>query len=171
MRDTKMQQPSSTSTQMIYQKVVNFFSQDEWSFTSNNEDKAILMSFQGENGTWNCYAQVNEEQLIFYSIYPRIAEGRQRSSVAEFITRANSGIVSGNFEMDYEDGTIRYKTGIDIDGEELTLDIIMRLVYTNVVMMDKYLPGLIAVMEEEKFPIEAIAKIEEATSTSKTSSI
>lgn len=162
-------QPSSTSKQTIYQKVFNFFSQDDWSFTSNDEEKAILMSFQGENGTtWNCYAQVNEdeEQFIFYSICPRMAKGEQLSTVAEFITRTNNGLISGNFEMDYEDGEIRYKTGIDIDSEELTSNVIMRLVYANVVMMNKYLPGIIAVIDKDVSPIKAIAQIEKQTESS-----
>lgn len=70
-------------------------------------------------------------------------------------------MVIGNFEMDLDDGEIRYKTSIDIDGDELTPDIIKRLVYANVTMMDEYLPGIIGVIEKDVSPVDAIAKIEE----------
>lgn len=35
-----------------------------------------------------------------------------RPGVAEFITRANYGLIRGNFEMDFNDGELRYKTTI-----------------------------------------------------------
>jgi hypothetical protein len=49
--------------------------------------------------------------------------------VAEFLTRANSGMVIGNFELDFADGEIRYKTSIDVEGDKLSYAIIKRLVY------------------------------------------
>jgi hypothetical protein len=80
--------------------------------------------------------------------------------LAEFITRTNYGLIVGNFEMDFADGEIRYKTSIDIDGDELTSEIIKHLVYANVTMMDEYLPGIIAVIEKDVSPVDAIAQIE-----------
>jgi len=44
----------------------------------------------------------------------------KRGAVAEFINRANYGIIIGNFEMDFADGEIRYKTSIDVQGDKLT---------------------------------------------------
>ena len=32
----------------------------------------------------------------------------KRQDIAEYLTRANYGMVMGNFEMDYSDGEIRY---------------------------------------------------------------
>ena len=158
-----------TSTQIIFQKVVNFFTQDDWSFTRIQGEQALRLGFQGDNGTWNCYAKAREEQeqFIFYSICPLLAPKNKRSAVAEFITRANYGMIIGNFEMDFKDGEIRYKTSIDIYGDELTSDIIKRLVYANVTMMDEYLPGIIAVIEKNVSPGDAINSIEgRAPSTS-----
>ncbi|BAZ08733.1 hypothetical protein NIES4071_05390 [Calothrix sp. NIES-4071] len=70
-------------------------------------------------------------------------------------------MITGNFEMDFDDGEIRYKTSIDIDGDELTQDIIKRLVYANVTMMDEYLPGIIIVIEKDVSPVDAIRSIEQ----------
>ncbi len=49
-------------------------------------------------------------------------------AVAEFITRANFGIVIGNFEIDFSDGEIRYKTSIDVEGDRPSFALIKRLV-------------------------------------------
>jgi hypothetical protein len=152
----------TTSTQPIFQAIVNFFTQDDWSFTRIQGEQALRLGFQGENGIWNCYAQAREEQeqFAFYSICPILAPESKRAALAEFITRANYGLVVGNFEMDYGDGEIRYKTSIDVAGDEFTSDMIKRLVYANVTMMDEYLPGIVAVIEKDVSPGDAIARLE-----------
>ena len=54
---------------------------------------------QGENGSWTCYAQTREDdqQFLFYALCPIRAPDKKRAAVAEFITRANYGMVIGNF--------------------------------------------------------------------------
>jgi hypothetical protein len=66
----------------------------------------------------------------------------------------------GNFELDFADGEIRYKTSIDVEGVSLTFPQIKRLVYTNVTMMDEYLPGIMSVIDGDVLPEDAIAQIE-----------
>ena len=76
------------------------------------EKSALRLGCTGENGEWTCYAQIREEpgRFIFYSVPAAKAPEARRAAVAEFITRVNYGMVLGNFEMDYSDGEIRYKT-------------------------------------------------------------
>lgn len=62
----------------------------------------------------------------------------------------------GNFEMDFTDGEIRYKTSIDVEGDKLSSALIKRLVYANVMMMDEYLPGIVSVTEGDMEPKDAI---------------
>ena len=57
----------------------------------------------------------------------------------KFLIRANYGMMIGNFEMDFTDGEIHYKTSIDVEGDKLSSALIKRLVYANVMMMDEYL--------------------------------
>ncbi|MCP2729201.1 YbjN domain-containing protein [Symplocastrum sp. BBK-W-15] len=92
---------------------------------------------------------------------PISAPESKRLAIAEFITRANYGMMIGNFELDFSDGEIRYKTGIDVEGDKLTSALINHLVYANLTMMDEYLPGIRAVIENNVFPQDAIAQIEQ----------
>ena len=128
-------------------------------------DSALRLSYQGKNGQWNCYAQVREEQqqFIFYSICPLQIPEAKRIAIAEFITRANYGLLIGNFELDFSDGEVRYKTSIDVEGNRLNFDSIQNLVYTNVSIMDEYLPGIIAVVENNVSPEDAVISIEEGS--------
>ena len=84
----------------------------------------------------------------------------RRHKVAEFITRVNYGMVIGNFEMDYEDGEMRYKTSIDIEGTELAASMIRQLVYANLVITDRYLPGIMRVIYSDESPVDVLDSIE-----------
>jgi hypothetical protein len=155
--------PETDANPGIYPALIEFFTQDDWPFSKVQGEMALQIPCQGENGTWLCYARAQEEQqqFIFYSICPIAIPKPKRSKLAEFITRANYGMTIGNFELDYTDGEIRYKTSIDVEGEKLTSALIKRLVYTNVAMMDEYLPGIRAMIEEGLGAEAAIQATEE----------
>jgi hypothetical protein len=152
----------TTSSKQIFQEIVNFFTEDDWPFTKLQGDPVLLTAFQGENGKWTCYAKarIEQEQFVFYSICPINAPQDKRMIVAEFLTRANSGTIVGNFELDFADGEIRYKTSIDVKGDLLSSTLIKQLVYANVMMMDEYLPGIKSVIKDDVSPADAIAQIE-----------
>ena len=146
----------------IYQAIIHFFSEDDWSFTKLKGEPVLQMAFRGKNGEWTCYAKAREEQqqFVFYSICPIAAPEDKRPAIAEFLTRANYGMTIGNFELDFNDGEIRYKTSIDVESDRLTSALIKTLVYTNVSMMDEYLPGIRAVLKGQT-PAAAVRTIEQ----------
>ncbi len=152
-----------SASETILETLIDFFTQDDWSFVRLQEQPVLRMNFQGDNGQWNCIAQAREaqNQFVFYSICPINAPAEKRLAVAEFITRANDNLIVGNFELDFSDGQIRYKTSIDIQNSRLDFVLIKPLVYVNVLMMDRYLPGIMAVIYGRISPAEAIAQIEE----------
>src|SRR3954452_20971539 len=108
----------------IFNAVVQYLTDDGWKFTVLEEDMdllALTLSFKGQSGSWQCFAIVDEEKqwLRFYSMLPVHAPEAKRPAVAEFITRANYGMMLGNFEMDFADGEVRFKTSIDCEGGEM----------------------------------------------------
>ena len=58
--------------------------------------------------------------MLFYSVLPLNVPCGQASAIAEFITRANYGMALGNFELDFNDGEVRYKTSVDVTETEIT---------------------------------------------------
>lgn len=142
--------------------VVGFFSEDDWPFTQLENTTILRTGFSGDNGNWACFAQVREEQqqFVFYSILSIKVPEEKRPAIAEFLTRANYGMIIGNFELDFRDGEVRYKTSIDVEDDRLSFALIRRLVYPNVFTMDRYLPGIMAVTYGQASPAEAIGQIE-----------
>jgi hypothetical protein len=152
----------SQTASSLFTTVTNFFEKEDWSSAKIPEHTAIRLVFRGKNGQWNCYAKVNEDQriFVFYSVCPLAAPESKRTAIAEFIARANYGMLIGNFELDFTDGEIRYKTSIDVQGDFLSFELIKQLVYANVTMMDEYLPGIMSVIHSDVLPEDAIAQIE-----------
>jgi hypothetical protein len=152
----------ATSSKQILEEIIDFFTEDDWPFTKIKGEPVLRMAFQGDNGKWTCYAKarVEQEQFVFYSVCPVNAPENKRLAIAEFLTRANSGMIIGNFELDFADGEIRYKTSIDVQGDFLSFELIKQLVYANVTMMDEYLPGIMSVIDGDVSPLDAIAQIE-----------
>ena len=146
----------------IQDTVIRFFNDAEWTFTRHSEQPILQMGFQGDNGQWNCFAQTNEEneRFAFYSVCPVTIPEHKRSLMAEFVARANYGLVIGNFELDFEDGEVRYKTSIDVEGDRLTEALVQQLVYANIATMDAYLPGIMRVIYSDVSPAQAVAQIE-----------
>ena len=104
-------------------------------------------------------------QFIFYSILDTFVPEESRQKMAEFMARANYDLLIGNFEMDFRDGEMRFKTSIDVEDteENFTSQIIRQMVYANVVTTDRYFPGIMKVMYDSLCsPIEAIEHIEGA---------
>ena len=140
-----------------------FFKDDGWPFQQLEGQPILQVGFQGDNGQWTCFAQAREEQaqLVFYSVCAAKAPEAKRPALAEFLTRANYGLIMGNFELDWRDGEVRYKTSIDVEGDRLTPALVKQMAYANVVMMDRYLPGIMRVIYGDVSPAEAIAEIDE----------
>jgi hypothetical protein len=81
--------------------------------------------------------------------------------VAEFISRVNFGLVSGNFEMDWTDGEVRFKTGIELTGVTPTTELVAALVQPNLSAVLRYLPDLLMVIRNEADPVTAREECEE----------
>ncbi len=146
----------------VFDQMKAFFDADDWKYEEMEGRPVLRMGFSGDDGQWRCFAQAREEQqqVVFYSVASVQAPEDRRAAMAEFITRANYGMIIGNFEMDFSDGEIRYKTSFDTEGTDLTNGIMKQLVYANVLTMDRYLKGIMAVAFGGREAIEAVAAVE-----------
>jgi len=146
----------------LYDAMVMFFQEDEWKFTRLDNEPSLLMTVNGKSANFLCYAKAREEQdqFLFYAIYPMKAPEEKRLATAEYVARANYGLVIGNLELDMSDGEVRYKTSIDIEGAQLTLALFRTLVHANLSTADRYYPGFMALLYTDITPAEAIARVE-----------
>src|SRR5512142_1586506 len=121
----------------ILEAIRKFLDEDDWPYSLVEGRTVYKTGFEGKNGQFTCYAQERgeQEQFVFYSIFPVRTPEDKMDDVAEFITRANYGMIIGNFELDYGDGEIRYKTSVDVEDIEISEALVRHMVYANVLTM------------------------------------
>ncbi|MDJ0800062.1 MAG: YbjN domain-containing protein [Calothrix sp. MO_167.B12] len=155
--DHDTNEPSS-----LFDIVTAFFAAEDWPVYQREGTTNLQLAFQGNNGQWSCYVHANEtrQEFLFYSLCPVTVPVDKRLVMAEFLTRANYGLTIGNFEMYFDSGEIHYKTSLDVEGDRLSIALVRQLVYANVMIMDQYLPGIMAIIYGNVSPIDAIAQIE-----------
>lgn len=123
---------------------------------------AYYFGYSGKLFFINAYALVRTEleQLLCYAtVADRVPESL-RPVMAEFIARANYGLRLGNFELDYADGEVRFRNGLNFNGVTLNAALIRNVLYPTVETFDHYLPGVMAVIFEGKSAVDAIAIVE-----------
>ncbi len=125
-----------------------FLETDGWYPQRIKDQYAFSMRYAGHNAYMTCSARirVETEQLIYYIYAPIKVPEEVRLSVAEFLIRANYGLWIGNFEMDFDDGEVRYKSSLDFEGETLTSGFIHNTNSMAVRLMDLYLSGLLKIV-------------------------
>lgn len=145
----------------LTQVVTSFLEQKGWSYVEMG-DGSLMLRYDGQHASWRCRVFVDETraQVAFYSLFPEVVPAERRGAVVDFITRANVGLVIGNFEFDADRGELRYKTSIDVEGDRLTPALLTHVVHANVLTMDRYLPGLLLVVQDGAEPAAALRTIE-----------
>lgn len=153
---------STLNSEQAFQALGSFLTQDNWHPKQIDDKYIYRVAYGGKNGQYACFAQIRTdlEQLIFYVMIPVKAPPEKRAALAEFITRANYGLRIGNFEMDFSDGEVRYKSSLDFAGVELTPRLIENTIYPAVSTCDRYQPGIMQIIYGNISPVEAIAEIE-----------
>jgi hypothetical protein len=139
-----------------------FFLSEDWKYKHRDGKPGLVINMNGKNAGFTIFAVEAEAQecLTFYALAPNRVPEEKRKDVAEFLTRANYGMRNGNFELDFADGEVRYKTFIDVEGGTLTRRMIQNLFVANLGTMDRYYPGLMKVMFGGATPATAVAGIE-----------
>jgi hypothetical protein len=96
----------------------------------------------------NIYAaiSVTAEQFVIYFNFGVSAVPERRDAVARFIARANWGLLIGNFELDYDDGQVRFKSSIDFSGTELSETMIRNAILPAMTAFETYANQLVAIM-------------------------
>jgi len=148
---------------MLFQAVTMFFEEMEWPFEHVEGQEGVLQTwYEGANGVFVCFCHCREDaqQLLFYVVAQERCPDEYLGAMAEFITRANFGMLIGNFEMDYSDGEVRYKASVDLEDAGMSTALLRNLVVAASTTFDRYYTGFHAVASGALGAVEAIVQVE-----------
>jgi hypothetical protein len=132
----------------LLHELKTLFDENEWPYSEVLGMPVLVSDLSGPLGVWKFYAQVVDAQnvVLLFSVCPLHVPPERRSEASLFLTHANHGLVAGNFELDFEDGEIRYKTVLQTQQGAIDRTTLRRAVRANGLAMETYLPGIGAVI-------------------------
>ena len=99
-----------------------------------------------------------ERQFVAYAFHPLVVVQPIRGQTAEFIARANYGLPMGKFELDMDDGELRFSVGALIGDSPLTTDEVAELLDISVGTLAHYHTALIQTLYDGLPPEEAVRR-------------
>lgn len=125
----------------------------------HDEDRGLFrLAFDGKHGDIRVLIIVEESMLQVFTHPANKVPDNQRHRIAEAITRANYGLKLGKFEMDFDDGELRYQNAIPIEGELPDDEVLDHLLYVGGAMVDRYVPAFLSIIygnEDVKLAVDA----------------
>ena len=136
---------------MIYDALKTYFRAGGLDVEEHADQGWVATDGFGEHGSWLLVGQAYEErgQAAVYSVLPEKVPAERRAAMAELQTRINYGLILGNFEMDLDDGEVRFKAATDVGGAEPGEAVLKPLVAAALLQFDRWLPALRAVIGGE----------------------
>ncbi len=121
------------------------------------DDGEIRIAFVSEEAAWEGRVWLEEElgYLVFYGVCPVNASETRRARVSEICTRINCGLPAGCFELNFDSGECRVRTGLNLGEAEFDPLQIETALETNFALMSQYLPAILQAIYTE-FPLTEI---------------
>ncbi|HPW56450.1 MAG: YbjN domain-containing protein [Thermoanaerobaculaceae bacterium] len=146
----------------LFESILTHLEHDGVQFRRIGGHTAVEMAVAGDNGSFRMVIVVDAERGVVR--YLTFVEGKvpehRRREVMEFLTRANYGLLLGNFELDLSDGEVRFKVAHEAEPSTLSHAQFQSNLYLSVAIMDRYFPGLQRVIQGSSDAAAAIADIE-----------
>ena len=144
--------------------IKNFLDGDDWYYEM--QDHGSLATFCGGiggfKGLYNSFRFVmfvDDDVAQNYATLP-VSFKDKLPQMAEFITRANYGLKYGAFEMNYDNGDVRFHLTLPMAAIRADKMLLPMLLAIPAQMLDKYAKGFTEVFMDLKTPEEAIKDCE-----------
>ncbi|WP_370250055.1 hypothetical protein [Nocardioides sp.] len=142
-----------------------------WPISAMEGEDGFFVDVEGEDGAWSALVITDDTGLFaFYSVAPvtvDLADAEAIARMAEFVDRANYGLISSTFEFDRDDGEVRLRSGMEfttlppeIVTDEVLEAFVLDLSAANVSVMNSYLTGLVTTVMGDRPVTEILADIE-----------
>ena len=131
--------------QQLFDLTSAFLQHKEISFKSFDTTQ-ILFEKKTNVASWKCLFTFHPHmpQVALYGYFPiQIPEERWPHTM-ELLHRCNSGLILGNFEYDFETHEIRFKSSVDLQGQQISRVFLHSLIQVNDITMDEYFTPILA---------------------------
>jgi hypothetical protein len=162
LRELQRDREENGEREVLIEVVSESLDEDGYTYTPNPEGSGLSLSIHGKHAVYAIFFFANEDSRVLRSYVrcPFLVPDEQRGPMAEALTRANYGLPLGNFEMDYSDGEVRFKTSVDVEGGRLVPLMVRNMLGASLAVCDRYHPAFMRVMHAGDEPADAIERVE-----------
>lgn len=144
--------------------VKKFLDENDWHYDMHDHGHVATFTggvggFKGLYNSFRFILFVGEDEVQNYATFPASAKDKL-PEMAEFITRANYGLKYGDFEMDWNDGEVRFHLTFPMSAVRADEMILPTLLMAPPRMLDQYSKGFTEVLMGLKTPADAIKDCE-----------
>lgn len=162
--------PAQTEFGAAYQALLDHCLLHEIHHQAFPEEKAVRFAVRGETAIYNCTLRVayDDEVLQIRVEFPVVAGNPTvLAQTAEFVARANCGMVIGRLDLNMDGGALAVHIGHVIGAEGLTEEVLHNFMGAAINTAERYFPGLMRMMFGGHVPADAIylCELESADST------
>lgn len=132
-----------------------------WPVHLHDESGVFQTLYGSEDLQLNGYVQTHADarMIVFYTLHPHAASVAQRQITLEFLNWANWNTLSGNFELDPLDGSIRFRTVVNFGDDPPTAGALRQMLVGNTTMHMRYGLGLQRLVRDGASLEEACAEV------------
>ncbi len=127
--------------------------------TAFPEEKAVRFSVRGETAIYVCTLRVSHsDEVLQVRVEYAVVAGNPTllAQAAEFVARANCGMVIGRLDLDMDGGALAVHIGHVIGAEGVTEEILSPFIGAAISTAERYYPGLMRMMFGGHTPADAI---------------
>lgn len=135
----------------MLRKILTYFDEQNLSYSLPEAgETVVLIGFETENIEFQCTITNDDEyKLLFLSFFPfKIPENR-RNDISILLLKINYELFLGNFDIDFDDGEIRFKSSLFCEGMELSNATIHYIIETHIVVMETYVQTIQDAIKEK----------------------
>ena len=125
----------------IASAIRSFLTEDDWHFRFDEEDATYRMKLGLESDLdhVDIYIRVYDESFTVSAVSPIKVkkDPAKRREMAEFVCRANYGLMCGGFQYDIRDGEILYKVYVSCHDIVPSQEMVRHSLYIPAMMFDK----------------------------------
>lgn len=157
----EMTENMTVNSQQAFETLRKVLTEIEWASEPDVEHSSFYIDFGPPHMPVSdavAAIAMEAEHFLFYVNFGPLALPERRDEVARFITLANWGLSVGNFEMDYEDGFVRFKSSVGFSNTDLPEALIRNAILAAMNAIEIYAEPLIDVLGRGKSAQEAFTE-------------
>ena len=124
-------------------------------------DESVAFRIRDTNVTHDFFISADDETglvTLYAPFGPHVPDAR-RVAAAEAIARINSRLATGHFELDFDDGELRFRSAIDVEGGLLSTLMVDNLVRSALWACEQYCAPLMSIAFGDAEPAVAVAAV------------